>query len=71
MLGKSGRGQDMERGVSMDMRERIREQTGLAQTYADDGAYHTAARVLEQLADEVKAHAIAVDRHMGIQAKAR
>lgn len=48
-----------------DMRERIREQTKLAQTYADDGAYHTAARVLETLADEVKAHAISVGRHLG------
>lgn len=40
-----------------DMREVIREKTGLAQIYADDGAYHSAARVLNDLAVEVKAHA--------------
>jgi len=41
----------------VDMRDRIREQTGLAQTFADDGAYHSAARVLGDLATEIKAHA--------------
>lgn len=41
----------------MDMRERIKEQTSLAQAYADDGAYFSAARVLRELASEVKAHA--------------
>lgn len=47
-----------------DMRERIREQTALAQTYADDGAYHSAAAVLERLAVEIKAHAQRVSLEM-------
>jgi hypothetical protein len=54
-----------------DMRERIREQTDLARTYAKDGAFHTAARVLLDLGDEVKAHAIAFDRHMGTKMGAK
>lgn len=41
----------------MDMREHIKEQSSLAHTYAEDGAYRSAARVLEKLAKEVSAHA--------------
>lgn len=41
----------------MDMRKRIAEQTSLAQAYADDGAYSSAARVLRQLTQVVEQHA--------------
>lgn len=41
----------------MDMRKRLRERAALAQTYADDGAYHSAARVLRELAAEIQDHA--------------
>ncbi|CAN7164483.1 hypothetical protein LJR234_000328 [Mesorhizobium amorphae] len=37
----------------------IREKTDLAKTYAEDGAFHTAARVLEDLATVVSRHAVA------------
>jgi len=37
----------------------IREKTDLARIYAEDGAFHTAARVLEDLATVVSRHAIA------------
>ena len=39
------------------MHERIKEQCDLAHFYAQDGAYHSAARVLTELAAEVRAHA--------------
>lgn len=39
----------------------IREKTDLAKTYAEDGAFHTAARVLEDLATVVSRHAVATD----------
>lgn len=45
----------------IDMRVRIREQAELAVTYAEDGAYHSAARVLLALAAETEAHATAAD----------
>lgn len=41
----------------IDMRVRIREKCDLATIYADDGAYHSAARVLRELAEEVQRHA--------------
>lgn len=41
----------------MDMRKRVREQCELAQTYAEDGAYYGASRVLYDLALEVSRHA--------------
>lgn len=41
----------------MLMYERIKEQSDLAHFYAQDGAYHSAARVLTDLAAEVRAHA--------------
>lgn len=37
----------------------IREKTDLARIYAEDGAFHTAARVLEDLATVVCRHAVA------------
>ncbi|TIW27763.1 MAG: hypothetical protein E5V63_08200 [Mesorhizobium sp.] len=37
----------------------IREKTDLAKIYAEDGAFHTAARVLEDLATVVSRHAVA------------
>lgn len=40
-----------------DMRTRIRERCELAITYAEDGAYHSAARVLQSIADETAEHA--------------
>lgn len=39
-----------------DMRDVIREKCGLAQTFADDGAYYFASRVLAELAETVKTH---------------
>jgi len=41
----------------MIMHERIKEQCDLAHFYAEDGAYHSAARILTALAEEVSAHA--------------
>lgn len=35
----------------------IKEQTGLAKIYAEDGAFHTAAKILRELGDKVEAHA--------------
>jgi hypothetical protein len=43
----------------MDMRQRIREQAQLASTYAADGGYLSAARILRGLAAEVTRHALA------------
>jgi len=36
--------------------DRIKEQTELAKTYAEDGAFLSAARVLRQLAADLEAH---------------
>lgn len=41
----------------MDMREHIQHRCDLALTYAEDGAYISAARILRELAAEVKEHA--------------
>lgn len=41
----------------MDMRDHIKERSELAHTYACDGAYLSAARVLQDLATTIKAHA--------------
>jgi hypothetical protein len=40
----------------MNIHERISEQVDLAKTYAEDGAFRTAARVLRNLADEIEEH---------------
>lgn len=48
----------------MDMRKHVAEQAGLAATYAEDGAYSSAARVLRTLTSEVEAHARAVDAQL-------
>ncbi|RRH98055.1 hypothetical protein EH240_19860 [Mesorhizobium tamadayense] len=37
----------------------IQEKTDLAKIYAEDGAFHSAARVLEDLATVVSRHAVA------------
>ena len=42
------------------MHERIKERTELATIYAEDGAYATAATILEELAKEVREHANAI-----------
>lgn len=39
------------------MHEHIKERTELATIYAEDGAYATAATILEELANEVREHA--------------
>ncbi|MBN9066726.1 MAG: hypothetical protein J0H60_09735 [Rhizobiales bacterium] len=41
----------------MGIHRHIREQIGLAGFYAEDGAFHSAARVLRDLADQVEDHA--------------
>jgi lipopolysaccharide biosynthesis regulator YciM len=48
----------------MSIHARIHELAGLAQTYAEDGAFRTAANVYRQLADEVQAHAEACDKEL-------
>lgn len=45
----------------MDMRKHIASRAGLAVTYAEDGAYFSAARVLRDLTAEVEAHTRSVD----------
>ena len=40
-----------------DMREWLRERNELAQAYADDGAYYSAARVTAETAERLKEHA--------------
>lgn len=45
----------------VDMREHVKEQCDLAHSYACDGAYVSAARVLRNIAREVESHAIRVD----------
>lgn len=44
-----------------NIHQRINELTELAKTYAEDGAFHTAAAKLRQLADEIDAHMRATD----------
>ena len=51
----------------MDMRDHIREKSDLAHTYAEDGAYHSAARILTQLASDIAEHALSVDAEMGVK----
>lgn len=55
---------EMPAGVPVDMRDRIKERAELAHFYAEDGAYYSAARVLGELADEVRAHAQKVNSGM-------
>jgi hypothetical protein len=45
----------------MNIHELIKEQTDLAKTYAEDGSFHTSARVLLQLSYDVEQHAKACD----------
>jgi len=52
-----------------DMRELIREKTDLAVTYAEDGAYISAARTLEDLAKQVRAHADRVYAELDVMAQ--
>ena len=53
-----------ERSTRLDMREHVREQAELAISYAEDGAYASAARVLRELARVTQAHAEAVTDDM-------
>lgn len=48
----------------MNIHEYIDEKVGLAKTYAKDGAFHSAARILGDLAEGVKAHAISCDEEL-------
>jgi hypothetical protein len=41
----------------LDMRTHAREQADLCVTYAQDGAYHSAAATARRLADTLQAHA--------------
>lgn len=50
------------RSKTTTMHEHIKERTGLAHTYAEDGAYSSAARILEELALEVRDHANKIAR---------
>jgi hypothetical protein len=49
---------------AVDMREHIRLKRELAQAYAEDGAYHTAARLLQELGRDTLAHALHVDEQL-------
>lgn len=40
-----------------DMRDFARRRADLCVAYAEDGAYHSAARVARELADQLQAHA--------------
>lgn len=46
--------------------EEMLDKTELAKIYAEDGAFHSAARVLRQLAQTVEAHAAACDRDLDV-----
>lgn len=52
---------DESMGGRVYMPDRIKERSELAHTYAEDGAYASAARVLEELALEVRNHANVVN----------
>jgi len=41
----------------LGIHDRVGDKIELAQTYADDGAFYTAARVLREAADILQAHA--------------
>jgi len=45
----------------MNIHQKMRQQTDLAKTYAEDGAFYTAARVLRDIAVVLEAHAKACD----------
>ena len=49
---------------AVNMREHIRLKCELAQAYAEDGAYHSAARILQELGRDTLAHALHVDEQM-------
>lgn len=51
-----------EREALRDMRVWARTRAKLVCIYAEDGAYHSAARVARELADALQAHADHVDR---------
>lgn len=50
--------------ATTDMRDYLKEQTALAHSFACDGAYHSAAKILEELALSIKAHAVASDKRL-------
>ena len=54
-----------KRGIHADIAERV----GLAQIYAEDGAFMTAGRVLAELADDLVTHAHATSPGRGIKAR--
>lgn len=43
--------------MEMTIHKRMTERMGLAQIYAEDGAFFSAAKILAALADEVERHA--------------
>ncbi|MFH1796296.1 MAG: hypothetical protein ABIF45_17540 [Pseudomonadota bacterium] len=48
----------------MNIHKQMSRSIGVAKIYARDGAFHTAARVLLDLSNQVKAHAVACDEAM-------
>lgn len=48
----------------MNVTARIKEQANLARVYVEDGALHSATRVLRELADEVEQQAILADKFL-------
>ncbi|MCR5855967.1 hypothetical protein [Mesorhizobium sp. J428] len=41
----------------MNIHQRMKREFDLARTYARDGAFHTGAKILRDLSNEVKSHA--------------
>ena len=52
-----------------DMREWLRERNELAQAYADDGAYYSAARVTDETAERLNGHAESNGSHSMLKVK--
>lgn len=50
----------------MNIHELIAEKVDLATTYADDGAFHSAARIFGQLMVDLQRHAMASDNFGGL-----
>lgn len=53
-----------EHRATMTIHGVIQEKTDLAKTYAEDGAFHSSARVLEDLATIVSRHAVECDKFL-------
>jgi len=48
----------------MNIHDLMEEKVGIALIYADDGAFHTAAGILKELAETIEAHATKCDEKL-------